>query len=110
MSEHEKSGQDKDYVWKGPATLVEVWTEPPEGGDAKPELVFSGQIAPGRPIGAPLPSDNSQVRGWLAFKLIEEVAAGQASSGQARSEQIKLEAASPDRPARQARSKEAIDG
>ena len=58
----------KHYIWKGPSTGIEVWSE----GAAEPKLIFSGQVAPGKPIDTALPADHSQVVGWLAFRLIEE--------------------------------------
>lgn len=60
----------KNYVWKGPPTAVEVWSEP-HGPQAEP--IFSGQVTTGRPIPVPLPADNSLVKSWLAFSLIEEL-------------------------------------
>lgn len=59
----------KSYIWKGPPTSVEVWSEP-HGPDVT--LIFSGQVTTGREIPEPLPEDNSLVVSWLAFKLIEE--------------------------------------
>jgi hypothetical protein len=69
---------DKHYIWKGPSTGIEVWTETDPA--AAPELIFSGQVATDRLIGTPLPSDHSQVAGWLAFKLIEEAPAAKAQA------------------------------
>jgi len=64
---------NKVYVWKGPATSLDVWSEP-HGPDV--QLIFSGQVAPDREIPVPLPEEHSQVVGWLAFKLIAEKPAG----------------------------------
>lgn len=56
------------YLWKGPPTAIEVWSEP-YGPDAS--LIFCGLVAPGRPIPEMLPAEHALVAGWLAFKLIE---------------------------------------
>jgi hypothetical protein len=64
----------KQYLWKGPATAVEVWSEAPaaQENDFTAEIIFSGQVSPGRLIETALPDDHSQVIGWLAFGLIVE--------------------------------------
>lgn len=68
----------KSYIWKGPPTSVEVWSEP-HGPQAEP--IFSGQVAPGRLIPVALPDDNTVVKSWRAFKLIEEAPPAAAKSG-----------------------------
>lgn len=60
----------KSFIWKGPPTAIEVWSEP-HGPQAEP--IFSGCVATGGAIPVSLPDDNSLVVSWLAFKLIEEV-------------------------------------
>jgi hypothetical protein len=68
----------KTFIWKGPPTSVEVWSEP-HGPDAAP--IFSGQVTTGREIPAPLPEDNSLIASWRAFGLIEEAPAAAAKPG-----------------------------
>ena len=66
---------NKTFIWKGPQTAADVWSEP-HGPDVT--LIFSGQLVPDREIPVPLPDDNSLVKSWLAFGLIEEKPAGRA--------------------------------
>lgn len=58
------------FIWKGLHASVEVW---PETATAAPEPIFSGPVGPGVEIPADLPAGHEQVRGWLAFGLIEPV-------------------------------------
>lgn len=53
------------YKWKGPATSIEIWT------DSNDEPVFAGFVSAGQAIPAELDPENAQVKGWLAFGLIE---------------------------------------
>lgn len=69
---------DKTFIWKGPPTAVDVWSEPHGPGVT---LIFSGQVSPGREIPVPLPEENSLVVGWLAFELIEEKPASRKPAG-----------------------------
>ena len=55
----------KTYVWKGPHTSIEVWD------DVTGEIIFEGQVSTGVEIPVQLNPDNEQVKGWLAFHLIE---------------------------------------
>lgn len=69
---------NKTFIWKGPHTAADIWSEP-HGPDV--ELIFSGQLVPDREIPVPLPKDNSLVKSWVAFKLIEEKPAEEKPAG-----------------------------
>lgn len=61
----------KIFIWNGPPTAVEV-TRPARKEGEKPEVIFEGTAVTGLPIGKPLPEDNEQVKGWIAFGLVTE--------------------------------------
>lgn len=63
----------KSYIWKGPQTVIEVWQE----GVTEPKLVFSGHVKSGAQVPVPLDDTHSQVKSWLAFKLLDAVPADQ---------------------------------
>lgn len=62
---------EKNYIWSGPPTAIEVVTPGKKEGD-KPEIIFEGMAVPGQPIAKALPEDHDQVKAWLAFNLIKE--------------------------------------
>ena len=66
---------NKTFIWKGPHTSADVWSEP---HSTDVTLIFSGQLVPGREIPVPLPEENSLVKSWIAFMLVEEKPAGRA--------------------------------
>lgn len=59
----------KTYTWKGPQTSIEVWD------DTSKTVLFEGQVATGEKIAVELNPKSEQVKGWLAFNLIEEIKA-----------------------------------
>ena len=60
----------KNYVWKGPATTLELFDD----AGAPATLIFSGRVDINETIPVLLDESHSMVASWLAFGLIEEVA------------------------------------
>lgn len=58
----------KTYVWNGPSTVIEVWSE----NVSAPVLIYSGHVTTGQPLAAEIDPDHSIIKSWLAFKLITE--------------------------------------
>lgn len=60
----------KKFVWKGPATWLELWDH--SNGDTG-TMIFGCAVEAGTELPVAIDPEHETVRGWIAFKLIEEL-------------------------------------